>query len=181
MIPMVFGRKDGRREGGGGGAGWAARGAGPPGTPPRGGPPPPPPPPTAPTHPPPQAKDIRQTKLRVVLVGPPKPPSPVPEGVEDSEAASPGLHGPAAAALRAPAAADDAARERDRLRDALARAEREKAGVQARLDALARGGGGATATRAGYGVLHLLVVAVLAFLAGAALVAARAGVALLPK
>ena len=28
-------------------------------------------------------KDIRQQKLRVVLVGPPKPPSPVPEGVEE--------------------------------------------------------------------------------------------------
>ena len=28
-------------------------------------------------------KDIKQSKLRVVLVGPPKPPSPVPEGVEE--------------------------------------------------------------------------------------------------
>jgi hypothetical protein len=27
-------------------------------------------------------KDIKQTKLKVLLVGPPKPPSPVPEGVE---------------------------------------------------------------------------------------------------
>ncbi len=33
---------------------------------------------------------IKQTKLRVVLVGPPKPPSPVPEGVE--EEASPARH-----------------------------------------------------------------------------------------
>jgi hypothetical protein len=28
-------------------------------------------------------KDIKQSKLRVILVGPPKPPSPVPEGVEE--------------------------------------------------------------------------------------------------
>ena len=28
-------------------------------------------------------QDIKQSKLRVVLVGPPKPPSPVPEGVEE--------------------------------------------------------------------------------------------------
>jgi len=48
-----------------------------------------------------RARDIRQTKLRVVLVAPAKPPSPVPEGVEDSLEASPG--GSAAAGVAAPA------------------------------------------------------------------------------
>ena len=37
--------------------------------------------------------DIKHTKLRVVLLGPPKPPSPVPEGIEE-DAPSPGKDKP---------------------------------------------------------------------------------------
>ena len=73
-----------------------------------------------------KAKDIRQTKLRVVLVAPAKPPSPVPEGNEDSEAASPGGVGRGAGGTAGAARLEDVARERDRLRDQLARSEREK-------------------------------------------------------
>ena len=36
-----------------------------------------------------RAGDMKQTKLRVVLTSPPKPPSPVPEGVEDDGGISP--------------------------------------------------------------------------------------------
>ena len=106
-----------------------------------------------------KARDLRQHKLRVVLTGPPKPPSPVPEGVEGDEP-SPGGRG----AFGSDAASLDALyRERDRMRDALARAEREKAGVQARLDTALRGRGGA---RGGFGVVTLLLVALLAFAVG---------------
>jgi len=110
-----------------------------------------------------KAKDVRQHKLRVVLVGPPKPPSPVPEGVEGGEEASPARSAFASGGDAGGAAAglDALARERDRLRDALARAERDRAGVQARLDAATRGRGGARG--GGFSVLAMLLVAVLAF------------------
>lgn len=72
-------------------------------------------------HPPPLPR--RQTKLRVVLVGPPKPPSPVPEGIE--EATSPSIHdGPAAPSSGAT------------LRDQLGAAQEEKAEIRKRLDLL---------------------------------------------
>lgn len=128
-----------------------------------------------------RAKDIRQTKLRVVLVGPPKPPSPVPEGNEDDGV---GFGGGAAGAAAAGAAAagavggaasaaqglDALARERDLLREALARAERDKSAAQARLEALS-GGGGALTKRVGSGsrgfsILSVVLVALLAFVAG---------------
>ena len=79
-----------------------------------------------------RARDIRQTKLRVVLVAPAKPPSPVPEGVEDSLEASPGGvgggrgGGAGLAGTAGGARLEDVARERDRLRDQLAKSEREK-------------------------------------------------------
>lgn len=113
-----------------------------------------------------KARDIRQTKLRVVLSGPPKPPSPVPEGNEGDD----GHAGAAAAAGGAGGAAaqglDALARERDRLREALARAERDRAGAQARLDAVS---GGKLASRrggGGFSVVVVVLVALLAFAAG---------------
>ena len=116
-----------------------------------------------------KAKDIRQTKLRVVLSGPPKPPSPVPEGNEDDGGVG---TAPAAAGAGGGAAAkglDALARERDRLRDALARAERDRAGAQARLDAVSGGGGARAAAKrggGGFSVAVLVLVALLAFAAG---------------
>jgi len=115
-----------------------------------------------------KAKDIRQTKLRVVLSGPPKPPSPVPEGNED-DGGGVGAS-PAGGAAAAAQGLDALARERDRLRDALARAERDRAGVQARLDAVSGGGRMASkrggAMGGGFSVVVLLLVALLAFVAG---------------
>ena len=110
-----------------------------------------------------KAKDIRQTKLLVVLSGPPKPPSPVPEGNEDD-----GMGGAGAASTPAGAAQglDAIARERDRLRDALARSERDKAGMQARLDAVTGGGRISKRSVGGFSVLSLVLVALLAFVAG---------------
>ena len=64
---------------------------------------------------------------------------------------------------------DALARERDRLRDALARAERDRAGAQARLDAVSGGGGARAAAKrggGGFSVAVLVLVALLAFAAG---------------
>ncbi|KAI7842517.1 hypothetical protein COHA_003871 [Chlorella ohadii] len=104
-------------------------------------------------------RDIRQTKLRVVLVGPPKPPSPVPEGVE--EPVSPATMG----YKDAPSSTGGG----------LASAAEDKAEIRKRLEMLedrsAAGGGRATAQQpakaaGGFGVVHLLLVALLAFLIG---------------
>ncbi|EFN56782.1 hypothetical protein CHLNCDRAFT_144269 [Chlorella variabilis] len=113
-------------------------------------------------------KDIRQTKLRVVLVGPPKPPSPVPEGVE--EPVSPATLGGYKDAPSAGTAAAGAS-----LRDQLGAAQEDKAEIRKRLELLedrsAAGGGGRAALKqpkanGGFSVLQLLLVAVLAFLIG---------------
>lgn len=88
-----------------------------------------------------KATDTKQTKLRVVLLGPPKPPSPVPEGVEEDY--SPGKEvfkpdegdqdegGPLADSIEDPSAV---LRERNRLRDQLKQAERDKDSIRKRLD-----------------------------------------------
>ncbi|KAL4429994.1 hypothetical protein ABPG77_004364 [Micractinium sp. CCAP 211/92] len=113
-------------------------------------------------------KDIRQTKLRVVLLGPPKPPSPVPEGVE--EPASPATLG-----YRDTTSAGTAGTA---LRDQLGAAQEDKAEIRKRLELLedrsaaggARSGAAQQQQRAaapgGFSVLHLVLVAILAFLVG---------------
>ena len=91
---------------------------------------------------------IKQSKLRVVLVGPPKPPSPVPEGVEE-ESASEGRNAfkengeaDAAAATatstRPQASAELAAvtQERNKLRDALQKVEKDKGDIKKKLELL---------------------------------------------
>lgn len=113
-------------------------------------------------------RDIRQTKLRVVLVGPPKPPSPVPEGVEEPTS-------PATLAYR-----DASAGAAGGLRDQLGAAQEDKAAIRKRLELLedrsaagggTRGGSGGAQQQlakapGGFGVLHLVIVAILAFLIG---------------
>ncbi|KAL4444064.1 hypothetical protein ABPG75_011801 [Micractinium tetrahymenae] len=114
-------------------------------------------------------KDIRQTKLRVVLVGPPKPPSPVPEGVEEPVS-------PATLGYRDTTSAGTAGTV---LRDQLGAAQEDKAEIRKRLEMLedrsaasagARSGGAQQQQRAaapgGFSVLHLVLVAILAFLVG---------------
>jgi len=116
-------------------------------------------------------KDIKQTKLRVVLVGPPKPPSPVPEGVE--EEASPAKS--AYQADDAPSASqrgDSGSRERERSLEAqLLKAQKDKADLKKRLDlselqGQSRGRGSQVQAAAGYSAWLVLVLVVLAFLAG---------------
>jgi len=102
-----------------------------------------------------KARDIKQTKLRVVLIPPAKPPSPVPEGSE-SEPTSPGMP-----SYRAPYG--DGAKD--------------KAAIQAQLDSRLRGLNApqsvqrsavksARAPRSGYNLVSLLLVAILAFVIG---------------
>jgi hypothetical protein len=80
----------------------------------------------------------RQTKLRVVLVGPPKPPSPVPEGVEEPASPATVAHRDVPRAPAGTAAAS--------LRDQLGAAQEDKAEIRKRLEHLqvdrsAAGGG----------------------------------------
>ena len=98
---------------------------------------------------PPVSSPCRQTKLRVVLLGPPKPPSPVPEGVE--EPISPPTMG---AYMDAPTTgtATRGGGAGSSLRDQLGAAQEEKEGIRKRLEPLedrsaARGGSGRLATQ----------------------------------
>jgi hypothetical protein len=121
-------------------------------------------------------KDIRQTKLRVLLVGPPKPPSPVPEGVEEevspAKVAVKDDSAPVSAS-RGTADSDSFAQERSRLKSDLQKAQKDKADLKKRLDLLelqGQGGGGRrtqqAAAVAGFSTWIVLIVAVLAFLLG---------------
>jgi hypothetical protein len=98
-----------------------------------------------------KARDVRQTKLRVVLVPPARPPSPVPEGTED-DAASPG---PPPRSFQ------------ERL-NALGATPATSGGVKMAtrppVAAAPRGGG--------FGLLSLLLVAILALVVGTQLQAA---------
>lgn len=97
--------------------------------------------------------NIKQSKLRVVLVGPPKPPSPVPEGVEEETAPSPGGNAfpsdngerpmeTTTAAGAIPSRAQDSkelatiTQERNKLRETLNKVEKDKSDIKKRLDLL---------------------------------------------
>ncbi len=96
---------------------------------------------------------IKQSKLRVILVGPPKPPSPVPEGVEEETAPSPGGNAfpsdngerpteTTTAAGIIPSRAQDSkelaiiTQERNKLREQLNKVEKDKSDIKKRLDLL---------------------------------------------
>ena len=85
------------------------------------------------------SQPIKQSKLRVVLVGPPKPPSPVPEGVEE-DTTSEGRNAFKENGEEAPGRASQelaaVTQERNRLRDTLAKMEKDKADIKKRLDLL---------------------------------------------
>ena len=89
----------------------------------------------------PGSSGLKQTKLRVVLVGPPKPPSPVPEGVEE-ESSTPDKTAFTDATGTAPAASHNGqevaqiTQERNKLRDTLQRVEQDKASIKKRLEQL---------------------------------------------
>ena len=89
----------------------------------------------------PGSSGLKQTKLRVVLVGPPKPPSPVPEGVEE-EASTPDKTTFSDATGTTPATSQNGqelaqiTQERNKLRDTLQRVEQDKANIKKRLEQL---------------------------------------------
>ncbi|KDD75840.1 hypothetical protein H632_c475p0 [Helicosporidium sp. ATCC 50920] len=103
--------------------------------------------------------DIRQTKLRVTMINPPQPPSPVAEGVE--EPASPGARGPRPSAGSGGRSLDEQ----------MAAAAQDRAEISQRISGLhgARSGG-ALAQRPPWGgayrVWHVVLVAILAFVLG---------------
>lgn len=117
-----------------------------------------------------KVKDIRQSKLRVVLVGPPKPPSPVPEGNE--EPASPATK----VTNREPRMAANASIDNGTgslLLGGAQAAQADKAEIQKRLDKLEGYNQGGRAgmrqvqpVRTGYTLVHLFLVAIIAFLIG---------------
>ena len=84
---------------------------------------------------------VKQTKLRVVLVGPPKPPSPVPEGIEeesvtpDKTAFSEPTAGTTGAAQNGQELAQ-ITQERNKLRETLQKVEQDKANIKKRLEQL---------------------------------------------
>lgn len=114
-------------------------------------------------------RDVRQARLRVNLVGPPKPPSPVPEGTEEEASpvkdvfkdsnAKPGGFGGSG-----PLTSD----ERNRLQQQLARAEKEKSEYARRLQSYQSGPAksGGQIMQGGIGLVHLILAVVLAFVIG---------------
>lgn len=117
---------------------------------------------------------IKQSKLRVVLIGPAKPPSPVPEGVEE-ETLSParlaakenGSDLSSTTRGLPPVGDSDAGKERLRLQEALQRATKENQELKQRLSILElQGGGRGQDTAAGFTLLHLLVAALVGLVVG---------------
>lgn len=114
-------------------------------------------------------RDVRQARLRVNLVGPPKPPSPVPEGTEEEASpvkdvfkdttARPGGVGGAG-----PLPSD----ERSRLQQQLARAEKEKSEYARRLQSYQSGPAksGGQLMKGGFTFIHIIIAIVIAFLIG---------------
>lgn len=109
---------------------------------------------------------LQQSKLRVSLVGPPQPPSPVPEHpeTEDGAAASAPASAPfketSGLVSRGVTGGMTSTSTIDSFKDKAERAERENADLRRKL--VARGG----ATSGGLSVMHLLLVAIVAFLMG---------------
>ncbi|GAB4818421.1 hypothetical protein N2152v2_005467 [Parachlorella kessleri] len=116
-----------------------------------------------------KVKDIRQSKLRVVLVGPPKPPSPVPEGNEEPASPATKTYKEPRSTLEAPTA-DGAVSV---LNAQLGAAQQDKAEIKKRLDKLeGYSQGGRPNVKqvqpivGSYTLVHLVVIALLAFLLG---------------
>eukprot|EP00891_Asterochloris_glomerata_P006534 jgi/Astpho2/6534/Aster-07318 len=120
-------------------------------------------------------KEIKQSKLRVTLVGPPKPPSPVPEGNEEEP--SPNRDAGRGEPQVLPghntsAGADDLAtvlRERNRLREQVTRLERDNKEMLRRVEQGGQAGGVASrqkVIRGGFNIIHIILVAIIALLVG---------------
>jgi hypothetical protein len=122
-----------------------------------------------------RGKEVKQVKLRVILVGPPKPPSPVPEGVEDDSMspgrlAAKGENGSETAAVAQsrglpPTGDSDSVREKNRLQEHLNKANREIQELKQKLSLLElQGNGRGQAKAQGFSLLNLFIVAIVAFI-----------------
>jgi hypothetical protein len=114
---------------------------------------------------------IKQSKLRVILIGPAKPPSPVPEGVEEENlsparlaAKENGSDVSSATRGLPPVGDSDLAKERIRLQEALNRASKENQELKHKLSLLEQKGGGIQS--AGFGIMHLLLSVVVGLILG---------------
>lgn len=124
-------------------------------------------------------KGIKDTKIRVVLEGPPAPPSPVPEvNEQDEEAAAKGgsmgtthVDGFSSAMTTSAAGGADAVSQENRaLRAQLERLMQERDQLRSKLDKASRSvsssGGSGTVAAAPMSLLPVIIVGLLAFLLG---------------
>ena len=112
-------------------------------------------------------KDVRQARLRVTLVGPPKPPSPVPEGTE--EEASPIKEVFRDSTARQGNAGAVASDERSRFQQQIAKLEKDKSDYARRLQSYQSGpakSGGQQLMKGGFSFVHIIIAIVVAFLIG---------------
>lgn len=113
-------------------------------------------------------RDVRQARLRVNLVAPPKPPSPVPEGTEEEASpikdvfrdstARPGSFG-----------AMPANTDASRLQQQVARLEKENRDYARRVHSYQSGpakSGGQQLMKGGFSLVHIIIAIVVAFLIG---------------
>ena len=111
-------------------------------------------------------KDVRQARLRVNLIGPPKPPSPVPEGTE--EEASPLRNN----FQNAPQASTGATNfeDRSRLQQQIAKLEREKNDLSRRVQSYqsgpAKSSGQQLIKGSGFSFIHIVIAIVVAYSIG---------------
>jgi hypothetical protein len=106
---------------------------------------------------------LQQTKLRVALVGPPQPPSPVPEhpeGAGEEDAGGAAFKDEGGVASRGVGGGLPSGDLLAQMRDKADRAERENAELRRKL--VSRGG----SQSGGLSLLHLVLVALVAFLIG---------------
>jgi hypothetical protein len=121
---------------------------------------------------------LHEEKLRVTLEAPPQPPSPVPEASETAELnsadatsfgghtsrnATPAAGGNAINKGMEPATVDEYRSENRKLREQLALAELRSSEMTAKVGAP---GGGSMSESSGLTLLHLLLVAIVAYILG---------------
>lgn len=113
-------------------------------------------------------RDVRQARLRVNLIGPPKPPSPVPEGTE--EEASP-LRNNFQNSTQANNTGTGALNydERNRMQQQIQRLEKDKNELNRRVQSYQSGpakSGGQLMKGGGFSLVHIVIAILVAFLIG---------------
>lgn len=112
-------------------------------------------------------EDVKQSKLRVILDGPPAPPSPVPEASEaDDDSRSEAMASALQSRTIKGAGGDEAhAAETRQLRDQLAKMQAERDDLRRKL-ATADKGKTAAAPSSSMSIVYIIIVALIAFLVG---------------